>query len=145
LKKDYYDSIEVLPIWNWYEITQTGELKYLMKDHKYNDKKPLLKTWYSIHNEYLDGYGRSDDFNNILRLKKKWIEKTSQFVLTGDRFKLTEIDIIEADMAEIAKANNSMDKDEMVIFLEQKLGRELNLKEMSTKKWFDYIKYFSKK
>ena len=119
MDKNYYDSIENLPIWNWWKITETGELKYLVKDGD-NKDYPLLETWYDIHNEYLDNYARNDDFNNILRLKKKWIEKTSEFILTGDRFKLTEIDIINADLTEIAKSNSGMSKDDTVIFFRTK-------------------------
>ena len=146
MKKDYYDSIENLPIWNWWKITETGELVYLYKNiDKAKEDFTLLEIWTNIHNEYLVSYGLTEDFKSVLKLKKKWIEKQAAFIESGDRFKLTEIDIINAQIAESINTENSMSKEDIIIFLEEKLGREIDTKVLTVKKYLDYINYYSKK
>lgn len=146
MKKDYYDSIENLPLWNWWKITETGSLSYLYKDE--NCKKDtfhLHKVWNNIHDEYLEGYGLTEDFKSVLKLKQKWIEKQNAFIQTGERFKLTELDIIEAQIKEYTNTGKVVSKEDTIIFLEEKLSREINPKELTVKKYNDYIKYYSRK
>lgn len=146
MKKDYFNSIEDLPIWNWWKISETGNLVYLRKD--LNEKKidiSLIDLWTKIHNEYLETFGMSSNQRDVLKLKKKWIEKQAAYILTGERFKLTEVDIIDAELKEIITTDSTMTNEDSLIFLEEKLGRELNPKELSVKKYNNYIKYYSRK
>jgi len=93
----YYETIDELPIWNWWQIADTGNLIYLKveDDYKGEEYEPI-QLWFDLQNEYLEEFGMTDQFRQILTLKKKWIQKKTEFLLTDDRFKLTEIDIIEA-------------------------------------------------
>ena len=84
------------------------------------------------------------NLEKILSLKKKWINKKVEFLTTGERFKLTEIDIIESDINETMEGKVKVDKDDTVIMLEQKLSRELDPKKISVKKYYKYINHFSK-
>lgn len=145
MKKDYFNSIDTLPIWNWWKIAETGNLIYLHVDGKYEEKDySLVDLWDEIQNEYLDTFGITDEFRKMLHLKKKWISKKANFILTGDRFNLTEIDIIEADMSDTMETKIKVNKDDTLIMLEQKLNRGLDPKKVSVKKYYNYINYFSK-
>lgn len=147
MKKDYFNSIENLPIWNWWKIAETGNLIYLQKREDYNKQDYSFKAfelWNKIQNEYLEEFGITDEFREVLALKKRWIQKKADFILTGERFKLTEIDIIEAQIEETKNTKIEVDKDDTLIVLEQKLGRELDPKKITVKKYFKYINHFSK-
>jgi len=147
LKKDYFNSIEDLPIWNWWRIADTGNLIYLKKLEYYegNDySNYAFDLWNKLQNEYLDEFGITDEFRQMLELKKKWIDIKTDYLITGVRFKLTEIDMIEAEINENMTVKINVDKDDTLIMLEQKLGRELNPKTISVKKYFKYINHFSK-
>ena len=145
MKGDYFNSIEVLPIWNWWKIAETGNLIYLhKKDYYEGEDYTLIELWNKLQNEYLDEFGITEEFRKILSLKKKWINKKVEFLTTGERFKLTEIDIIESDIAETMDSKVSVDKDDTIITLERKLGRELDPKQISVKKYYKYINHFSK-
>ena len=147
MKKDYFNSIEDLPIWNWWKIAETSSLIYLQKLDFY-DKEDYsyhaFELWNKLQNEYLEEFGITDEFRQMLELKKKWINKKSEFLLTGERFKLTEIDIIEVQINDTMTSKITVDKDDTLIMLEQKLGRELNPKNISVKKYFKYVNHFSK-
>jgi hypothetical protein len=146
LKKDYFNSIEVLPIWNWWKIAETGNLIYLhiLEDYEGKEDYNLIELWNKLQNEYLDEFGITEEFRKILSLKKKWINKKVEYLTTGERFKLTEIDIIESDIAETMDSKVAVDKDDTIITLERKLGRELDPKQISVKKYYKYINHFSK-
>ena len=145
MKKDYFNSIDDLPIWNWWKIAETGNLIWLHKDADYTKTDySLVSLWNSLQNEYLDTFGITDEFEQILKLKKKWIIKKSDYLLTGERFKLNEISMIETDIQDAMNTKITVDKDDTIVMLETKLSRELNPKEISVKKYYNYINYFSK-
>ena len=145
MKKDYFNSIDELPIWNWWKIAETGNLIYLHKDSDYKgeDYKPI-EIWNKLQDEYLETFGITEDFRKILSLKKKWVEKKADYLITGKRLLLNEIGFIEADIKESMDSKITVDKEDTVIMLETKLNRELNPKEISVKKYYNYINYFSK-
>ena len=146
MKKDYFNSIDELPIWNWWRIAESGNLIYLHKGNydkeDYTYEAYLL--WNKLQNEYLDEFGITDEFRQILELKKKWISKKTEFLLTGERFKLTEIDMIEAEMSETSSIKTANKKEDSIIILERKLGFPLDDKILSVKKYYNYINHFSK-
>jgi hypothetical protein len=142
--KNYYISISELPIWNWWKIAETGNLIYLHKDNDYTKVDySLVGLWNNLQNQYLDEFGITQEFEDVIKLKKKWIIKKADYLLTGERFKLTELDIIEAEINETMNSKITVDKDDTVIMLETKLNRELNPKKISVKKYYNYINYFS--
>ena len=146
MKKDYFNSIDELPIWNWWRIAESGNLIYLHKGNydkeDYTYKAYLL--WNKLQNEYLDEFGITEEFRQILELKKKWISKKTEFLLTGERFKLTEIDMIEAEISETSSTKTANKKEDSIIILERKLGFPLDDKILSVKKYYNYINHFSK-
>jgi len=146
MSKDYFNSIDDLPIWNWWKIAETSNLIYLHKGGDYSKKDYTLTTlWNKLQDEYLDEFGITDDFRKLLSLKKRWIKGKANFLISGDRFILNELDVIESDLNELEVDKEKVDKDNTLIMLEQKLNRGLDPKEISVKKYYKYINYFSKK
>jgi len=146
LKKEYFNSIEELPIWNWWKIAETGNLIYLHKDSDYKENDySIVKIWDALQDEYLNEFGITEDFREMLSLKKKWIIKKSEYLLTGDRFILNDIDRIESEIDSSTSNISMVKKDDTVIMLEEKLSFPLDPKKMSVKKYYSYINYYSKK
>jgi hypothetical protein len=146
LKEEYFNSIEELPIWNWWKISETGNLIYLHKDNNYEKEDyNLVELWNELQDEYLNEFGITEEFRQVLSLKKKWINRKSEFLITGDRFILNDIDIIESDIKETMTSKVTVNKDDTVIMLEEKLSFPLDPKKMSVKKYYSYINYYSKK
>ena len=100
LKDVYFNSIDELPVWNWWKIQETGDLIYLRKDGRLEAKRGTVKMWTEIHDEYLEEYGMTDEFKRNLRLKRDWILKQSKYLVEGDRFASTQADIVQAKMNE---------------------------------------------
>lgn len=143
--KDCFLSIDELPIWNWWRVSETGNFIYLRKDADYKKKDYSLSSlWESLNDEYFDAYGISDNTIKAMKLKQKWILKRADFILNNNRFALTECDIIEMDLDDLQNDSKSMSNEESIIYLEERLGREVDPKRTSVKKYYDYINYYSK-
>ena len=64
MKVDYFNSIEDLPIWNWWKIAETGNLIYLHKLEEYEGKEDynLIELWNKLQNQYLEEFGITEEF-----------------------------------------------------------------------------------
>jgi predicted Mrr-cat superfamily restriction endonuclease len=147
LRKEYFNNIDELPIWNWWKVAETSNLIYLQKNVDYTKEDYTIKAfnlWNDLQNQYLNEFGITEEFRQILALKKRWIAKKSDYIITGNRFNLTEIDIIEAEISETMNDKIKVDKEDTIIVLEQKLSFPLDEKKLSVKKYYNYINHFSK-
>lgn len=147
LKNDYFDSIENLPLWNWWKIADTDNLIYLYKRDVYEGEDwSLSAEWDGIISEFIDEYGLSNEYQEVLSLKKQWIDKRSEYLLNGmDRFLMFESELIEIDIKEAMRVKIKGKKEDTLIMLEEKLKREIDPKKITVKKCFDYINYYSRK
>ena len=59
----YYNSIDNCPILIWDKITQTGDLKYLLKRGKVTDS--AIKHYENINAQLIDNFGISDKYFDI--------------------------------------------------------------------------------
>ena len=105
IKYSYYKSIEDLPIWNFNNIIDKDDMRYLLKLEDYNNlptKKlpPLDVIWMSIYDEYLNLFGINKKYETyLIRMKnliilefEKNIDKSLETVY--DRAKLEMYDNI---------------------------------------------------
>jgi hypothetical protein len=142
-KKDYFNSIDELPIWNWWKCSESGNLIYLRKNSNYEGEDySAFELWEDLNNQYFEEYGIGIRLIELMKLKKKWIIKKVDYLVNNNRFALTELDIIEAQMQDNADSGSTVKNSDTIIFLEEKLGFPLDVKKTSVKKYYDYINYY---
>jgi hypothetical protein len=101
-----YSTIDELPIYNWNKIYETLDLSYLIKDKSKKVKQNILvKLWEDLQNEYLKEFGLEPMFVQRLNLIKQKAIKNYDYIITGDRFILTELSIIDADLKRLEGTN----------------------------------------
>ena len=108
-----YSSIEFLPIWNWNEILKTGDLKHLFISGSGRVSKKMGKLWEDLQDEYIEVFGLDENFKKQLRLLVKKAKLNYDYVLTGDRFINTKLEMVEADL-------NSLNTTKSISFYELK-------------------------
>ena len=143
MKRDYYDSIDTLPIWNWWMIAQSSNINYLRMDGNLKKKTDYVEAWFIIQDEYLEEYGDKDALRKMLTLKKDWINQQVKFIVDGDRAALNMANIIAIDMEDESSPSGYMKREDTIILLEEKLGREIDPKIISVRKYNNYINYYS--
>lgn len=166
-----YQSIEFLPIWNWYEVLKTGDLKHLFRvetdftdnidsyeklkglsDNFYNKKRlsklriyfeKVLNFWDEIQDEYINEFGLEDNFKKKIRLLKEKAILNYEFILTGDRFINTELAIINADLEEIGSAQGISFYQQKSQLEKHKGGARIDPKKTTVIEWFYDLKNMS--
>jgi len=109
------------------------------------DDQNNKEIWFKIQDEYLDGFGINSKLKKIITLKKKLVNHLSDFIITRDTHSRMLADMTQLDIDDENNTVKAMNEDDIMIFLEEKLGRELDLKAVSVRKYNNYINYYSKK
>jgi hypothetical protein len=139
----YYQSIEDIPIYNWYKCLD-GELKFV-RTAKNGTKTNDLIVWERLHDEYIKEFGLSKVHAKILKVIKDKAIQELEYVITGDRFKLTLIEMEETRLKNIlATAGSGVTVEEMIIHLSKWLGQWIKTKEISVKEFFTLQKEYER-
>jgi hypothetical protein len=140
---DYYRSIDELPLYNWIKCIN-GELKFVRID-KNGSKEGDLIAWESIYDSYLKEYGLGKLYLKLLKTMQKKALYECEFVLTNDRFKLTQIEMVEQNLTQMLNNNGSgITIEQSLIHLSKWLGQWINPKNITTKEYFDLQKEFER-
>jgi hypothetical protein len=141
-----YNSIDSLPLYNWQKCVN-GSLKYVRTIVKEEDEdnKEDEKVFEKIYDEYIKRFGMGKLYEKWLKIMKKKAIMECDFVITQEKFKLTEIQIEEAKlkgMLDNKGEGTSIEKS--LIYLGQWLGYRLNIKEVTTLEYFNLLEEYGK-
>ena len=88
---DYYEGIDELPLYNWIKCT-SNDLKFVRKDKKGTEQEDI-EAWERIYDSYIAEYGLNEVYKKLLNAMKKKALLEVDYILTRERFKLTEIEM----------------------------------------------------
>ena len=141
-KLEYYKSLDEMPIANWFKIQQTNDLKYmLVKTRKVSTKEieELEKGLKKLSNEYIDTFGISDEYRQILELSRDIEVLKIDFILTHDRSLLTMIEIKKDQLKAISKSNNKSDLNKLKMHVNKFMGYSVDINKTSVKEFYTYL------
>lgn len=141
-KLEYYKSLDEMPIANWFKIQQTNDLKYLLvKTRKVSTKEvsELEKGLKKLSNEYIDTFGISDEYRQILELSRDIEVLKIDFILTQDRSLLTMIEIKKDQLKAISKSNNKSDLNKLKMHVNKFMGYSVDMNKTSVKEFYTYL------
>jgi hypothetical protein len=140
---DYYEGIEELPLFNWIKCT-SNDLKFVRKDKKGTEQEDI-EAWERIYDSYIAEYGLNEVYKKLLNAMKKKALLEVDFILTRERFKLTEIEMQIANLdAMMMNGGNGMTIEQSLIHLSKWMGSWINAKEISTKEYFNLMSEYGK-
>lgn len=130
-------------MFNWIKLND-GELKYIRRPGS-KDQGRDEEMWMNLYNQHIEINGLSDLFMRLMKVKKEKALLEVDFVLTRDRFKLTEISIQETKLeGMMANAGEGLTIEQSLIHLSRWLGYKINSKEMSAKEYFEILREYGK-
>lgn len=141
-----YKSIEELPIYNFHKIMITSDLSYLLKE-EIKEKKfvkihdQLEKQWDNLYNEYLDHFGLSKNYKQIIDQETKICKLLIKRWLKNDRSMENIIEIEEIKLKELnqtKKKTSTFEEDIAIIEQHRKIG--LDPHKTSVKMFYTYVK-----
>ena len=143
---EYWDSINEMPLENWIKCND-GEFIFVRKSHKLGDIETDddLKSWGIVYDDYIKTFGLSELYKKMLELMRKKALFELEFVQTGERFKLTEIELTEAKLkASLANNGEGITIEQSLIHLSKWLGFHLNTKKITVLEYFNILKEYGK-
>ena len=103
----------------WREIHETGNITLVCKSGEASILECLL-IWYDLKDEYIKKFGLPEDYEELLKAKKRAVIKMAQYLQSGDRFLefeskmlLLEIEQMEPKKDEENKINLGIEKAQM--------------------------------
>ena len=121
-----YNSIEELPIWNWFKVFETNELKHIIIEGVVEDT--ILKdTWNKLFSEYIDIFGLDDNLVSHIKHEKKIVLLELEYAI---KKKASDLFKIELEMLKVQeKQSEKVQSDFMQVIAQVENALERNINE----------------
>jgi len=147
ITQQIYNSIDDLPLWNFKKISETKDLKYLLKDENANAKPDEFeKAWSRISEELNQVNGVSDQVQKWVLLRSDLERLYIDYILSKDQSIITEINIKKRQLERMEKQFESEggNFDEQIASVELFFKFHIDEKNTTVKRFFNYIKLMKK-
>jgi hypothetical protein len=135
-----------MPLFNWIQCND-GNFQFVRVEAN-TDQEPTQKdgeNWIKIYDQYLKKYGLGKMYERLLKVMKKKALLECDFVITGEKFKLTQIEVEEANLKSmLANAGNGMTIEQSLVHLSRWLGYQLNTKKITVAEYFNILNQYGK-
>lgn len=139
----YWESIDEMPMYNWQKCSD-GFLKYVTID-LIDDEKNNQIQYDKLYDQYLVRFGLSKEFERYMNLLRKKAKLQCDYVQTNKRFKLTEIEIVDAKIERLnINFGDGKSIETTVLHLSKWLGFKVNLKETTVVEYYTIIQEYGK-
>ncbi len=140
---EYWSSIDEMPLYNWIRCNN-GKLEYTRITKKGTKVQDFL-NWKLLYNEYLKEFGLDKRYKKYLETQKKRALLQSEYVITKERFKLTEIEIESQKLQDLEMHFGEGKKIEVILtWLGMFLGYKLDPKTTTVKEYFVILEEYGK-
>ncbi len=132
-----------MPLYLWVKCTD-GD-KTVLRKTGIGTEENDLEAWDLIYDEYLKLYGLGKmNIKYLTALKKRALAELD-YVITGDRFKLTLAEMEERQLETmINNKGQNITVEQSLIHLSKWVGQWLNIKKMTAREYFDLIGEYEK-
>ena len=142
--ENYYKSIDELPLKNWIKCSD-GVLIYTRKNIEHGTPEQDENAWMEIFDAYIDEFGLGKMYKKMLDAMKKRAMLELDYVISGDRFKLTLIEMEIARIQQIiSNAGNGMSIEQTLIHLSKWMNTFINAKNITTREYFTLLNEYGK-
>lgn len=139
LESKCYNSIDTLPVYNWWQIHKTNNYNLLVIDNGKVSNKYLILLWKKIYDEYFEKYGLGDAFISILEKKKEIALLKCERWINDDKSLETLINVASLELEELEKVSG-MDFLETKAYIEKTLNFQIDMKRTSVNEYYSYLK-----
>lgn len=145
IENNLYDDIiwtriDEMPIWNWNQIAETGDLNFLFKNQAKKKKLSVLgQAWELLQQQYLDEFGVDTALITRIKTMKKIVKLNIKFYETRDNSILNFIEIEENRLKE-TKVQEKIKFYRLVIMVSSHIGFRIDPKQFTVVEWFHALK-----
>ena len=126
-----------MPLDAWIKCTEEGDLTYVCKDPSNSDGVDLVAAWCRVNDDYIQRFGLHKLYQRMLKKMKEKALCQLDYVITGERFKLTELSLAEAELKSMmSNRGEGMGIRAALIPLSKWIGYRINPKEFTVMEFF---------
>ncbi len=119
-------------------------MSYVRKGKEGNEESDI-EAWQKIYDSYILEYGLSDMYKKLLNAMRKKALLEVDFIITRERFKLTEIEMQIANLdAMLMNKGSGITIEQSLIHLSKWLGSWVNVKTITTREYFNLMEEYGK-
>jgi len=98
-----YNSLEDLPMWNWWKVRSNADLNFLKVDYNKPTKSNLSELFAELENEYLEKFGAGKESEQLLDLLKRKIVNQAD-LLMGKKWVSNHIKVIDFQIQQLEQS-----------------------------------------
>ena len=146
---EYFVSIDTLCADSYFKIHQTGNHALLsIKEVKELEPNEVTnEIWHNINDEKIEAFGLPTDQEKYIILLKKFADKLADTIIlegAGQRKAEMFLKMAEADLKAFLESESGVTLDETIDMLEQKRGYDIDMTQISTRKFFARLENLKK-
>lgn len=142
MSEKHYKSLDEIPLYNWTKC-MNGEIRFVrvdMQDHKDNETH-----FKALYDDYLQTRGLGKEYKNYLSILKKKAMLQCDYLISKDRFKLTQIEIEDAKLEALSKdKGEGISIEKTLIYLSKWLGYRLDWKQVTANEYYLILDEYGK-
>ena len=141
----YYLTIDELPLYNWIQINK-GEKKWLRRDINRGSDKYDERAYDLLYDHYIKEMGLGKLYKKSLEQMKEIAILQCDYIITGDRTKLTKAEIKMDRFKNLIATNNKRDItiEQTLVFLSKWINSFLDVNKLTARQYFDLLEAFDK-
>ena len=133
-----------MPLYNWIKLNE-GKIEFIYKKPVKKVSEEAYLRFMKLNDEYIKEFGLSKLYARMLKTQKERLILQLDFVITRNKFKLTQIKLKEQQLKNmIANKGEGVSINESLIQLSKWIGYRLNPKEITTLEYFNILKHYGK-
>ena len=147
----YFESLDDLPIYNFWKIRETGDLVYLFQEWKSDEaeaaskrrvwRSVLVDLWRKMDAEFIENFAMTDEFFNRLLIEKKIINLQLEYMISKSSVVRARLKG-EQQKLELNYHNEEskpVKLHEFIAGIEKYIGFQIDEKKISTNKVYSYV------
>lgn len=148
-EKQFY-SKEDLPLQYWWNIQDTGNFIYLIKESNHSEEdqsEELINLYAQINDQILDKYGVSKKYLKYLKKKKKYLIDTNNAIAIGDDYKLWRANRLKREIEGMIKnleETGGRREDTLINIGKFVYGRAMNPMEITVDQYYSNLDYMNR-
>jgi len=133
-----YNSIEEMPVYNWFKCIDLKDYSYCAIDKINVDLEKCKEAFSNLYNEFLDTFGINESLKQVIELQNEITILKIDKVLTENNSLQTFIELKQIELDELINVKSEKTKTYKVE-IEKFLGFRLNEKEVTVKEYYEYL------
>lgn len=143
-----YQSIDDIPVYNWFKINETNDLRWMLidRDRKWHSGA-AKNAWEMVYSEYIEAFGINENYLKLLEKQKELLLMNAEKAVDGDKwdpFNQNRMDMLRIDIKQLSTGKERPRTNEMKVHLEKHLGFKINEKETTVKEYYTYLEVMKK-